>query len=625
MSTGMDGQASNDQTLVIGIDFGTTFSSVAYGISRHSEGTQICSSWPTSNKNEEITNSAIVPTIIRYPSQSGEVEWGFQIPEATVHPDEIMRWFKLNSGLQNAQNRPEVIQNMLVRHDTDRLVTDYLSGLGQSFLDWARKRIGSVVVDDFVKRRAVQFVLTVPAVWEDLAKSKTLQAFEHARQISELGKYTLVSEPEAAATYALHTMSQGSSLEVGQSFIVLDAGGDSPGTVDTITYTITNLHPVLQVRETAAGAGDFCGAVFIDKAFTDHIQVTLGKEEGFDNEVLGRARKEFETVIKPAFTQAMMPNGRFTVPVLGMANNPEIGIRNGRLTLRAFEVHAMFEPCILKTIRLVKDQIATAKVPIAAVILVGGFGTSEYLRERLKQEVEEKMHVPIRTSKDPSLAVVHGAVMRGMAQVAPERHTVLKVVDRAARRYTPTPTPPFYSLRSLFCANIKVVSYTVFAQAVVVYSWTRTPWDLLADIEYLEHYGTELSVVYDQGKHRELEDKRSWDGLDGCWRVDAMRWFIRHGDRVAEDKPYTHFFSQTSRVSFGRPRTILLTIYSDSKSNEAPVARNNNVDDLCHVEADLSRIPTERLHVRRGRDGFDYYELRCEIEIICKYPASTVN
>ncbi|KAK8031225.1 hypothetical protein PG990_000959 [Apiospora arundinis] len=540
MSTGMDGQASNDQTLVIGIDFGTTFSSVAYGISRHSEGTQICSSWPTSNKNEEITNSAIVPTIIRYPSQSGEVEWGFQIPEATVHPDEIMRWFKLNSGLQNAQNRPEVIQNMLVRHDTDRLVTDYLSGLGQSFLDWARKRIGSVVVDDFVKRRAVQFVLTVPAVWEDLAKSKTLQAFEHARQISELGKYTLVSEPEAAATYALHTMSQGSSLEVGQSFIVLDAGGDSPGTVDTITYTITNLHPVLQVRETAAGAGDFCGAVFIDKAFTDHIQVTLGKEEGFDNEVLGRARKEFETVIKPAFTQAMMPNGRFTVPVLGMANNPEIGIRNGRLTLRAFEVHAMFEPCILKTIRLVKDQIATAKVPIAAVILVG-------------------------------------------------------------------------------------VSYTVFAQAVVVYSWTRTPWDLLADIEYLEHYGTELSVVYDQGKHRELEDKRSWDGLDGCWRVDAMRWFIRHGDRVAEDKPYTHFFSQTSRVSFGRPRTILLTIYSDSKSNEAPVARNNNVDDLCHVEADLSRIPTERLHVRRGRDGFDYYELRCEIEIICKYPASTVN
>ena len=62
-------------------------------------------------------------------------------------------------------------------------------------------------------------------MWEDLAKRKTFQAFEKAQDISKLGNFTLISEPEAAATYALHTMAQDSSLEVGQSFVVLDAGG----------------------------------------------------------------------------------------------------------------------------------------------------------------------------------------------------------------------------------------------------------------------------------------------------------------------------------------------------------------------------------------------------------------
>lgn len=134
-----------------------------------------------------------------------------------------------------------------------------------------------------------------------------------------------------------------------------------------------------------------------------------------------------------------MPNGNFTIPVNGMTNNRELGIRNGRLNLRAFEIHAMFEPYVLKIVRLVKDQIGSAKVPIDAVVLVGGFGTSEYLRERLKKDIQEDMKIPIHFAQDSQLAVVYGAVMRGVANVSPEKHTFLKVVDRAARRYVSTP------------------------------------------------------------------------------------------------------------------------------------------------------------------------------------------
>ncbi|KAK8111609.1 Hsp70-like protein, partial [Apiospora kogelbergensis] len=601
MSLGVDDQSSDDdRTLVIAIDFGTTYSAVAYSMTNRPNQIIPCNSWPSNSGDNDQPQ---VPTTIRYFPERRGFEWGFQISN-TVHPDEIMHWFKL--GLQNSDSRPDNIQTMLAHQDADRLVTDYLSGLGQYIMTWIEKTLGSNQIEIFTKRSAIQFVLTVPAVWEDLAKRRTQQAFENSRPLGRLGGVTMISEPEAAATYALHTMSKEDTLEVGQSFILLDAGGGMvansvnahidiqsnltnhslSGTVDTITYTITALHPMLQVREATAGAGDFCGSAFIDKAFADYLQVTLGNEEGFNNEVLGRARTNFEEIVrgtglkpimehtdllaeqaKRAFDHSFLPNGRSTVAVPGMKDNQAAGLRNGSFTLRAADTFTMFEPYILRTIALVKNQIRTANVPITSVILVGGFGASGYLRERLKKEVEDDMEIPVRFSKDSLMAVVYGAVMRGMANAAPEKHTVLRVVDRAARSYK-------------------------------------------------EHYGTEFSVVYDAVKHRELANKRSWDGLDGCWRVDTMKWFIRYGDRVAEDRPHTHHFRQTSRVAFGRPQRIFLTVDSDNTSTEAPLARNDNVKILCHVVADLSLIPTEQLPVQRGRDGFDYYVLSCEIEAV---------
>ncbi|KAK8058896.1 hypothetical protein PG994_009344 [Apiospora phragmitis] len=553
MSSGTDGRPPSDLTLVIGIDFGTTYSGVAYAITEDPDRRHAILTWPSSGGREDGSTIDKVPTTIRYLPQRGEFEWGPQISEETVHPDEIMRWFKL--GLQTFKDDPpEDIRNMVTRPDSDSLVKDYLFGLGEHVLHFLRQRLGSDAMNGLIRRSAIQFVLTVPAVWDERAKDRTDRAFVEARNLARIGGVTLVSEPEAAATYALHTMLQESSLDIGQTFIVLDAGG---GTVDIITYTITALHPVLQVREAVAA--------------------TLANEEGFDNELLGRARGEFESKIKRLFSHASMPNGTFTVPLYGMANNREAGIRNGRLNLRASDVHAMYEPCVLKTIRLVKDQIRTAQVPINAVILIGGFGNSVYLRERLKKDIEDDMKVPIHFSKDSSLAVVYGAVMRGIAHVAPQKLTFLTVVERAARS----------------------------KQKPLLSRWQR------CTLEF-----TSFPPSMTEQAHRELFSKRAWEGMDGCWRVDAMRWFIRNGDRVAESQPYLHHFHQISKVSYGRPQTIFLTIHSDSKSNDAPLARNDNVDTLCHLEADISRIPADQLPTRRGKDGFDYYVLSCEIEVV---------
>lgn len=66
-------------------------------------------------------------------------------------------------------------------------------------------------------------------------------------------KLQIITEPEAAAIYALDTMDP-TELKVGDTFVLCDAGG---GTVDLISYTVAALKPHLRVDEPTYGTGRF--------------------------------------------------------------------------------------------------------------------------------------------------------------------------------------------------------------------------------------------------------------------------------------------------------------------------------------------------------------------------------
>ena len=53
----------------------------------------------------------------------------------------------------------------------------------------------------------------------------------------------------------------------------------------------------------------------------------------------------------------------------------------------------IFNPVIRETIGLVKDQIRATRREITAVLLVGGFGRSGYLRESLRKELGSNIKV----------------------------------------------------------------------------------------------------------------------------------------------------------------------------------------------------------------------------------------
>lgn len=100
-----------------------------------------------------------------------------------------------------------------------------------------------------------------------------------------MGKGTalhIVSEPETAAMYALKILDP-HGIKVGDTFVLCDAGG---GTVDLITYTITALEPILQLKESSPGSGSLCGSSFINRMFQDFLKKKLGNEPEWDEEVM---------------------------------------------------------------------------------------------------------------------------------------------------------------------------------------------------------------------------------------------------------------------------------------------------------------------------------------------------
>ncbi|KAF3360981.1 hypothetical protein VDGD_07654 [Verticillium dahliae] len=509
--------AVSERKIIVGIDFGTTCSGVAWAETQRPDRRTTITSWPISKTIREGESSDKVPTKLRY--SNGDVQWGFSIP-VTAPQKEIVEWFKLDLDptLQGMGNT--VAQEARAGRSVNQLVTDFISSLGEHLRYMLRMKLGEHIVS------------TIPL------------------------EIHLVSEPEVAAIYALHGLDP-HGLKMDDTIVVVDAGG---GTVDLISYTITRLKPILEVEEAAPGSGALCGSTFLNKRFKEFLTARLGNEEGFDDEVVADAIDVFEKKIKRQFTMQASPDDRFMVPVGGLANNKELGISRGRLSLKVADLQTIFEPIILECIKLVSAQIAASDVPISAILLVGGFGASNYLKERIRNAIDRK----IRILQPPNAwqAVVQGAVMKGLAQASPSHLTQVRIQNRRARK----------------------------------------------------HYGTRCNRDYDETLHGHLRDKRRWSGLYGCYRVNVMKYIVLRGDVVSETDPYCLSFVSTGLVSDGRINDIQQNIYADGTSSVAPVENNDNTKLLCRVEADVSHIPEAQFNRRQGQDGQAYYELGYELE-----------
>ena len=230
----------SDIDLVIAIDFGTTYSGVAYrfltavdkmsanlkpmDINRQIE---VVTLWP----GKEAHSHEKAPTVLAYHSDGRVKEWGFKVNEN--HKIRVAH-FKL--GLQRVSDHykeldeqfsalGDFLANPSWKHQSlpTKKAVDFTADFLTCIRKYAEQHLESNAnIRPILGGSKVSYIITVPAIWEEGAKQFTRDAALRAG-IPETN-LVFIAEPEAAALYCA-TISQELDLLKGDRFVICDAGG----------------------------------------------------------------------------------------------------------------------------------------------------------------------------------------------------------------------------------------------------------------------------------------------------------------------------------------------------------------------------------------------------------------
>lgn len=173
-------------------------------------------------------------------------------------------------------------------HGPEELVKDYLTALRCH----AERVLRHKLPQSALTSTPIEFVITVPAVWSDRAQASTRRCAEQAGMGTGSSLH-IISEPEAAAMYALDAMDP-HNIKVGDTFVLCDAGG---GTVDLISYKVSALKPMLRIAEAAPGSGSLCGSTFLNRIFHKFLADRFSADPNWDEDVSEEAMKRFEVTV----------------------------------------------------------------------------------------------------------------------------------------------------------------------------------------------------------------------------------------------------------------------------------------------------------------------------------------
>ncbi|KAK4103458.1 actin-like ATPase domain-containing protein [Parathielavia hyrcaniae] len=399
MDAAQSADAPPSNTVIIGIDFGTTYSSRM----------EVIASWESdlhSTSDEEKTPSAISF------GTNNKVSWGYNI---SLYAEQV-KWFKLL--LIDDKDLPDDVKDSVKIKEARA----YLKKHNKS----ANERITETVSRNLVNYSKFHIVITIPAIWPEYARVRMRNAASDAgmlgKRIAGDTELSFISEPEAAALATLSDMQGRSDLKIGDSFVVVDCGGDA---VDLISYEVVSIAPMVD-KECG-----LCGAVFVDEAFLEVLKHKFGKKswKKMDPETRQRlVHDEWEHGIKQTF------DGRERSWTIKMPfecvdiQQMKKGGGQPKVTLTAADVRAAFQPTVDKIRGMVNEQVLAVKttngVDPKYVIMVGGFGRCKYLLSSLKESFRDTEILQSRGS-GPWAAICRGAVphaasLRGLAPFSVE-------------------------------------------------------------------------------------------------------------------------------------------------------------------------------------------------------------
>ncbi|KAH6612882.1 hypothetical protein B0J18DRAFT_447382 [Chaetomium sp. MPI-SDFR-AT-0129] len=379
-----DGRQADRLKIILGVDYGTTFTGVSYVTSDKTsiDDIDVFRTWPGDGR--PVEGNWKTPTVIAYGAENRGVSrnhWGYEVRRGMAS----CSWTKLlldtsaetsefdDPSLRNATG--SALFHLPRGKDAQMVCQDFLTEVYRFVVDNLKMRMTPEVFD----MTPIECYLTVPAIWADKARSTTWEAAKAAgfgsRPFDEI---RMIAEPEAAAIAALRKdLRPGSvnAVKAGDNVLILDCGG---GTVDITTYTIRKTFPSIEFDEICVGVGGKCGSTYIDRNFLNLMTRRFGA--AFEN--VPPRRKSPGSEFMASFEKAKQSFGTsendtfdiYPIDLQGDFAEEHYDEDEAAVTLSRADMKELFDPVVEDILRLVGQQ---------SIVLVGGFGNSDYLKREL--------------------------------------------------------------------------------------------------------------------------------------------------------------------------------------------------------------------------------------------------
>ena len=421
-------------THVIAIDFGTGESGYAIVANSSNPNTKpIIEVFNPCDDNDQKT-----PTAILFDNNKNFLDFGSnairKYAEIVDNGSTALLFQNYKISLYHMQSEANSIDGRSMPLIT--VISETLKFISECALNKLSEQVGETL-----HKEKIRWILTVPALWNEEHKLFMRKAAVKAGIINDENSFNLLLclEPEGASIQVREDSEEALKKKItkGSIIVVLDCGG---GTVDiTINKMLCEPDEKFLSNEVLSSTGG-CewGSKYVDQNFENFLKEFLGeklfavyqKNASMKIDILDA----FE-ILKKKFNPENVKHSRLQLSYLGenltpdilknLVNNYNLLHPNTKISQRGSSgvdlsnelMISFFDPLVNKIIDKVKELLEETKQKAGYypkfIFLVGGFGESPYLRQKIKKEFESNELI-VLIPKRPLVSVVRGACMFGL-------------------------------------------------------------------------------------------------------------------------------------------------------------------------------------------------------------------
>ncbi|XP_052814564.1 heat shock 70 kDa protein 12A-like [Mya arenaria] len=426
--------STSGKLISVAIDFGTTFSGYAYstkGDFKQDPAKVFAANW--SDGQGLITTKAPTAVLFRPDGSLSKFGYDAETEYASLVGDNAQEGWSYFRRFKMLLFHKKVTTTTTFRDENGssmnalKVVSAVIRYFKDKFLDDIQNKIKAITLDD------INWVLTVPAIWDDNAKEFMAMAAEEAG-IPE-NRLILVYEPEAAALFCKHTPfskealtgKEESIFSEGSKFMIIDLGG---GTIDITSHEVNCDGRLDALVEPSGGPW---GGVLVDAKWYNLLEELFGSDvvnefcEDFTDKLdLDRVIEVKKRVIRPSeteFTRVKFPTLLFEIFAEKNGNmsfqqklnnskfENKVKYKRGSLEILNKLLQETFCDSVSNMTAHVQRELSREELKdIKTLILVGGFSESELVRNSIKASFPG---YTLLMPQEASASVLKGAVIFG--------------------------------------------------------------------------------------------------------------------------------------------------------------------------------------------------------------------